>query len=74
MFFERHPVKKTALKNAWFLHASLETMEKTVTQRRLFSYCVMQSDGNGFCDFVVLGGVNMAYRDEDNISDKILKK
>ena len=74
VFFGRHPVKKTALKNALFLHASLETVEKIVTKRRLFSYSVIQSDENSFRDFVVLGGFNMAYRDEDNISDKIFIK
>ena len=34
----------------------------------------MQSDGNSFCADVVLDGVNMTYRDEDNILDQIYEK
>ena len=34
----------------------------------------MQSDGNSFCEDVVLDYVNMAYRDIDNILDQIIEK
>ena len=30
-------------------------------------YTVPQSDGNSFCEYVVLDSVNMAYKDEDRI-------
>ena len=35
---------------------------------------VMQSDGNSFCRDVVLGGFNMAYRDEDSILEQKCEK
>ena len=34
----------------------------------------MQSEGNSFYGDTVLGSVNMAYRDEDSILDKIYEK
>ena len=33
----------------------------------------MQSDGNGFCGYVVLYSFNMAYRDRDSILDQNMK-
>ena len=34
-----------------------------------YIYSVMQSDGNSFGGYVILGSFNMATRDEDKISD-----
>ena len=34
----------------------------------------MQSDVNSFCQDVILDSVDMAYRDENNILEKIYKK
>ena len=36
-------------------------------------YCVMQSDGNSFCGYVVLDSFKKAFRDEDKILDQIYK-
>ena len=37
-------------------------------------YSVMQSDGNSLCGDVVLDGVNITYRHEDNNLDQIDEK
>ena len=37
---------------------------------RSASYSVVQSDGNSFWGDVVFDSLNMAYRDEDSISDQ----
>ena len=34
----------------------------------------VQSDGNNFCGDVVLDSFNLAYKDQDNILDKIYEK
>ena len=40
----------------------------------LYVYSVMLSDGNSFCEDVILDSFNMAYRDEHRILDQIYKK
>ena len=42
--------------------------------KSFYLYGVMQRDGNSFCGDVVLDGVNVAYRDEDKILDKICEQ
>ena len=37
-------------------------------------YSVMQSDGNRFCEDVVLDSVNMAYGHEDSVLDQKYEK
>ena len=38
------------------------------------TYSVMQSDGNSFCEDVVLDSFNKASKDEDDILEQISKK